>query len=205
MATQHIGEMVESTLKLTRVWQNSLSRSISRALRAVLPVRTCTLSFYLFFFYYSILTLKISKRLAMFLCFCCVVTYPVLVWLLTHVSCITSASCSLLFLILTSLFTSLLVAFVLKARDWESWAYVPASLTSLGKVILLLHISSVCPIPLQPWSHTHSPQQSRTPLPQGPSSRVLHPHSWHFPKGFWVNVSLIVLVLMALLSALRFL
>ena len=82
-----------------------------------LNVRTCTLSFYLFSFYYSILTLKISKRLAMFLRFCCVVTYPVLVWLLTHVSCITSASCSLLFLILTSLSTSLLVAFVLKARD----------------------------------------------------------------------------------------
>ena len=36
--------------------------------------------------------------------FCCVITYPVLVWLLTHVFYITSALYSLLLLILTSLF-----------------------------------------------------------------------------------------------------
>ena len=145
----------------------------------LLYVRTSILSFYSFSFYYSTLILKISRRLAMFLHFYCVMTYPILVWLLTHVSCITLASCSLLFLILTSLSISLLVAFMLKARDWEFRAYVPTSLTSLGRIILLSHISPVCTIPLWPWSYMCSPWQSQTPLLQGPSSQVLRLHLWH--------------------------
>ena len=132
-------------------------------------VRTSVLSSYLFSFYYSTLVLKISGKLAMFSHSYCVMTYLILVWLLTHVSCITSASCSLLFLILTSLSISLLVAFVLKARDRESRAHTLTSLTSSGKVILFIAHFASAHHPYLNLIRIHV-ALSRVEYSQGPSS-----------------------------------